>query len=679
VYIAYTPTRDEDFQTEVLLRWRRTPASPFEERRLPLHVTIAHPRLALSMERCHFGSVFLNRTGMQQVDLINEGDGPCTWMCSDLPAALSVEPKSGLLEPGDKVTILLYFRPVDVLPLSCNLVFSGKNCNQVSLACVGMVSVAQISFPDSIDVDFGISRIGQSNIGRFELFNPGAIAVEFVAQFVSNDISLQDLSQEVVPTGTDLVALGAQSCFKSGVFRVVKPRGLIPPKTRFAVEFAFEPSEYMAASSVRFHIRVGLQDLNHQSRMIEFVSIESRLGTLRGVGGAPIPRLVVRDLVRPDLVDETGKPVSSSVKWPAPIQEGADALMIGFMLAEDLFEDTVSVELCNDGNMDLSFFIRAADLIRLPPMHSSRTEDTKKGVASGEVLMTPMKGTIVPSSSVVFSISAIYYQSGLFQQLFDIMLDQGRCPQRGFMVLSEAGAPSLIIDPRSISFGICQRDTRTSHTLTLRNGGSFPLQFLCSIRLPATTDQPEQDSKNALIKVFPSRGEIGINQTLLVEVQFLPTHETSVNYDLVFGWVGPSVRVPVTAQGGSPKFRLEFPRVNNDGTESFVDHLDNTCLDLDVCIVGVPKRSRIRLVNDGNLGAHFQLVSNAMWLALDGDMASGQAQHLAAFSSVDIPVIITPLKSGPLQTSLDVRGFCELSTCYWILFCFAVPDQISGS
>ena len=239
------------------------------------------------------------------------------------------------------------------------------------------------------------------------------------------------------------------------------------------------------------------------------------------------------------------------------------------------------------------------------------------------------------------------------QQLFDLVLDEGRCEPRSFVLLCEAGAPSLLVDPPSgVDFGVCQRDRRVTKTLTLRNVGSFPLSVRCHIRSSSSSSSsspspPSSSSSSTLstasvssevappppplVKVLPPLLKIAVGAAETVELQFLPTHEAPVAYSFVCGWMGPSISVPVTGQGGSARLRLRLPppddlhfaRADRRQTTAIIpSHFEGkegesrdgpesgngtiAVLDAGVCIVGADKACRVRLHNDGSLAAHYQ-------------------------------------------------------------------------
>ena len=333
--VACTPVEDVDMRALIALRWQRAPgsssastasgggksasasvsvSSEWVETPLPIHVGIAHPRLeiqsssssgggAAAIDRLHFGTVFLKRAGAQTVELVNAGDGPCAWSAAHFPACLSVEPASGHLVPAQRVAVRLVFRPTDMGALNCTVTFGGASVKHVALACVGLVSVAQIAFPpNTIDTDFGTARVGRSTTGGFELANPGAIAVQYIVTLLPAGFRLPGESGEgedeeggdalasvdaeafdaeavaaamAAATRSSSPALSEPSSSAADaaaptapVFRVVCARGTLAPKERCAIQFECAPHTYAQRSAQRFHIRVGLNDMNHHTRQV---------------------------------------------------------------------------------------------------------------------------------------------------------------------------------------------------------------------------------------------------------------------------------------------------------------------------------------------------------------------------------------------------------------------------
>lgn len=248
---------------------QRVPGGVWEEQLLPVRVRVGHPVFSLSALELDFGTVFIGSETTLQLEALNTGNARCHFSAKLDTPLVSLEPTSGVLEPGAKVNFKLSYTPVDFKSLQLSIPFT-TDAGFQAIVCYGTVGVPYLQIPaELLDLDFGLVSIHQAVTKQLPITNLGHKRMEYTIQF---EKWLLDKS----PCG----ALGHG---ESVPFSITPSSGWVNPKETVSLQVRAEPD---------------ILGSEFQAQYIVKTSLGERLtGTLKTTGGSAIVKLELSEAV----------------------------------------------------------------------------------------------------------------------------------------------------------------------------------------------------------------------------------------------------------------------------------------------------------------------------------------------------------------------------------------------
>jgi hypothetical protein len=564
---------------------------------IPVAVFVAHPFLELSCTEINFGNVILNRSAEKIVVLKNTGDGPCLWsvVIDDEEGLVQLNPQSGSLQPYHEAYISLVYTPIDVNLMQKRVIFSSPQANTIVVDCFGTVSVARVAMPN-LNVDFGVRTINVEHRESIEIANKGTTEMEYRMKPIT-----------VEP-----------------VFSFSALSGTLPPSAKVSVDIFCHPVHFKVAYSLQYQVCISVRAVGSGSNETPFSPFLTEEGSLSCIGGQAIPELMLTSIPYDD-TDPT-------------IVQLVGALSLGFVTMGQDFSDRTALSLTNKGNLPFSFVLKSSSpLISSPPLRAIMDGTALAGSTvvendTSRFQILPHKGQVLPTQQLSFNILAWCANSGLYQQEYHISCEGW---SNSFLVICEAGQPSLEVDHNSMPFGICLLNKRVSKILTFHNAGNYPLRINMNL-----------NPSSSAFSINPTMLRLNLNESCSVEVQFLPQAEIKYQTNLEIEWIGPKKVIPVSGMGGRPKLSLNFAAPE--------DSLENA-LAFGDALVHVPQQRRLFLSNIGTLDAIFTISSAptgpsvGKWDVTINNVEYMKSTHeLAPKTEIELDVIASGYKMGLL-------------------------------
>jgi hypothetical protein len=286
----------EPLDTEIIVRWKKTETSPWQQSNVKLSIEIGIPQFALDTKEIDFKTIYLNGKRTVNVVVRNNGTATCLWKLLDTER-ICVTPTSGEILPSQTQQIEIEFSATDFEPLSEALIFD-TDVGRKTIHCVGIIGVSYLQIaPEFLNLDFGIIQINKSHSVTIPISNTGRRDVEYETCLTS----VQSDGIDLAPGDIDIFSLECAT-------------GVLGPGQVASVKLNCHPTDYNARISCSF--------------VITTKDEEEHRGCVEGVGGKAIIKIM------PPIAEDSGeRPNTAEVKSkPGSSGEGAHGVMINATL-----------------------------------------------------------------------------------------------------------------------------------------------------------------------------------------------------------------------------------------------------------------------------------------------------------------------------------------------------------
>ncbi|EPZ35421.1 hypothetical protein O9G_003680 [Rozella allomycis CSF55] len=174
---CYAKQKMNNISSHLIFKYETIPGGYWEEKKIPLMVSVGKPNFNLNILTIDFGVVYLRNKRTFSVIATNSGDAECHFQCTN--SVLIIEPFSGVVPEGGSISINVSFNPNDFDPLNTTIYFE-TDVGVRSIMCSGIVGLPfmKIDENDSL-IEYGIVEVGIKHTKSINVRNTSSKLLKF--------------------------------------------------------------------------------------------------------------------------------------------------------------------------------------------------------------------------------------------------------------------------------------------------------------------------------------------------------------------------------------------------------------------------------------------------------------------------------------------------------------------